>query len=260
MGKLSAIIFILLLIMPLALALPVKDAKLTGYINDYTGTLTEQDTQQLSMMAKTFQDYGVAQIAILFVDNFDGLSKEEYAIAVAHEKLGTTKEDNGLLLLVGIEPREFRIEVGYGLEGDLNDAKVGRIAREQLIPDYANNDYATGTGKFLRALQLELLPSDAPINSNSPYIVNEQQSSNLNSFYFYIGIFLFTIILRGINAARNHKKGKKYDDNDVDNAFTGAILASMFLRPPRGGMGGMGGGFGGFGGGGFGGGGFGGNF
>jgi uncharacterized protein len=67
-------------------------------------------------------------------------------LTVAHDrwKLGQKGKDNGVLLLVSLEERKYRFEVGYGLEGALPDSLVGTIGRQYLVPYFQKGDYSTG--------------------------------------------------------------------------------------------------------------------
>ena len=67
-----------LLLLSSVFALPVEDVRLSGYVNDYTNTLTQEETLALSYIPQSLHEQGVAQLAIVIVDNFDKWSKEEY--------------------------------------------------------------------------------------------------------------------------------------------------------------------------------------
>ncbi|MGE0792894.1 MAG: YgcG family protein [Candidatus Woesearchaeota archaeon] len=243
-----------LILTSFVISMPVEDVKLTEFVNDYTNTLTSEEIGNLNVILSSLYNSNQAEVAIVIVDNFEGLTKEEYAMKIAHEKLGDTKEDNGLLILVGMEVREYRIEVGYGLEGILNDAKIGRFARDYMVPYFQQNEYGIGLIALSQAIHKEILP-DKEIQGVSYVVKNNETDALISIFSYFIFIFIF-LLIRGISAYRYAKenKGKKRDDN---GAFTAAVIASMFLR--GGGRGGSGG-FGGFGGGGFGGGGAGGGW
>ena len=87
-----------------------------------------------------------AQIAILTIKSLEGQNLEEFAINIAHDKwrLGQKGKDNGLLLMVALNDRKYRIEVGYGLEGLLPDSLVGGIGRQHLVPNFRKGDYSSG--------------------------------------------------------------------------------------------------------------------
>lgn len=236
--------------------MPVDQVKLTNYVVDYTSTLSAQEIQIISNIAQALQENNAAELAVVIVDDFDGLTKEEFALEVAHNKLGDADSDNGLLVLIGLEVKEYRVEVGYGLEGVLNDAKIGRMSKDLLVPAFQEGAYGQGIALLVQAIGSEILPEGIP----APKQYEPTRSKGISSYFMFMIIF---IIFRAINYIRYSKKNYKHPkDRDVNNALSAAVIASMFLRPPQGGLGGggLGGGFGGFGGGGFGGGGAGGGW
>jgi len=70
--------------------------------------------------------------------------------------------DDGALLLVAVQDRRVRIEVGYGLEGALPDATANRIIDEVIVPAFRGGDYyagiSTGVDRMLRVIEGEPLP------------------------------------------------------------------------------------------------------
>jgi uncharacterized protein len=85
------------------------------------------------------------QITILTVPSLEGDPIEDFSLRVAEAwKLGDKKEDNGVLLLVAKEDRKMRIEVGYGLEGDIPDALAGRIIQNVMVPHFRKGDFSGG--------------------------------------------------------------------------------------------------------------------
>ncbi|NOS94301.1 MAG: YgcG family protein [Cyclobacteriaceae bacterium] len=92
-----------------------------------------------------YEDSTTNQIAILIVQSLDGEVLEDYSIKVAEKwKLGSKKNDNGVLLLIAIEDHKMRIEVGEGLEGALTDAHSNRIIRNEMAPEFRRGDYDAG--------------------------------------------------------------------------------------------------------------------
>ncbi|MGM5481170.1 MAG: TPM domain-containing protein [Nanobdellota archaeon] len=249
---------LLLLVIPFVSAIPVDDVKLDGYVNDYVGVLSESDRAELSVIMKTLHENDKAQMSIVIVDSLEGLTKEQYALEIAHENLGDTESDNGLLLLVAMEERKYRIEVGYGLEGVLNDAKVGRFGREYFVPHFKQDDFGTGLLQFTKRIYIELT-GDTELSAVAG--TTPLQQAPQAPWWSRLGIMPFIVfffIIRGILGAIFSKSSS--GRRNSDDSFAAAMIASMFMRGGGGGLGGAGGGFGGFGGGGFGGGGAGGGF
>ena len=97
------------------------------------------------------------QVAVAVIGTTGDTSLEDYTIDLAREwGVGSRGADNGVLLLIALEDRRVRIEVGSGLEGDLTDLESGRIIRERVIPLLAAGDIGgavqQGTGAIRQAL------------------------------------------------------------------------------------------------------------
>jgi len=116
------------------------------YIQDFAGVLTEQEEMEIRRMGRSLEDQTTAQIAVLTVESIGDTTIEEFANeAFRQYGVGSAKDDNGVLMVIGMNPssginqRPLRIEVGYGLEGALPDGKVGRILDSLTIPLLRNN-------------------------------------------------------------------------------------------------------------------------
>ena len=122
---------------PATPANPVVD--LAGIIEDAVETKINRYLRELEL--KT-----TAQMAILTVKGLEGQTIEEFSLSIAHDrwKLGQKGKDNGVLLVVAVNARKYRLEIGYGLEGVLPDSLVGGIGRQYLVPNFKKGDYSTG--------------------------------------------------------------------------------------------------------------------
>ena len=119
---------------------------LTARVTDLTGTLTAEQRAGLEAKLVAFEQQKGAQIAVLLVQTAQPETVEQYALRVAEAwKLGRKGVDDGALLLVAKDDRQLRIEVGYGLEGALNDATAKRIVSEVITPHFREGDFAGGT-------------------------------------------------------------------------------------------------------------------
>ncbi|MBC8501202.1 MAG: TPM domain-containing protein [Nanoarchaeota archaeon] len=218
------------------------DIRLQGFVNDYAQVLSSQEETVISNTLKPFYDSGRAQFAVVTVNSLDGRDIESFALEVAQGKLGEEDENNGLLLLIAVQDRKYRFEVGRSLEPYLNDAKIGRIGRQILVPAFQGEDYAGGIQAAVLEVAKEL---DVEITS-TPIPLKRANNSGLLRLLFP---FIFFIIIF-VSAFRSRSIHGKRKGNDF---FFAALLAASMMRGGRGGLGGAG--FGGFGGGGFGGGG-----
>jgi uncharacterized protein len=118
---------------------------LTARVTDETGTLTNEQRSDLEQTLKDFEARRGMQISVLIVPTTQPETIEQYSMRVVEQwKLGRQKVDDGALLIVAKNDRSLRIEVGYGLEGALNDATSGRIIREVIVPRFRQGDFYGG--------------------------------------------------------------------------------------------------------------------
>jgi uncharacterized protein len=108
----------------------------TAPVVDAAGMLSSDLRQRLSDSLQSLWIQGRhAQVAVLTVDNLGGLEIEQAALKVVEAwKLGDKKKDNGVLLMIAKSEHRMRVEVGYGLEGDLTDLDCSRLIREEMVP------------------------------------------------------------------------------------------------------------------------------
>src|SRR5687768_2092014 len=106
---------------------------LTARVTDLTGTLTREQQAGLERMLQEFEARKGSQLAVLMVPSTAPEAIEQYALRVAEQwKVGRKKVDDGAIMVVAKIDRALRIEVGYGLEGALNDATSKRIISEEI--------------------------------------------------------------------------------------------------------------------------------
>ncbi|RSD28223.1 TPM domain-containing protein [Mesobacillus subterraneus] len=161
---LAAILGILLLLLPAgAIAAPTKIPAPSGdiYVQDFANILNENEKIQLRNIGRSVDDQTTSQIAVLTVDTLSETSIEEYSVE-AYRKfgLGTAENDNGVLLVIAMQEKKIRIEVGYGLEGIIPDGKAGRILDEYAIPHLRNGQPSLAIMNTYQALANEVSGSD----------------------------------------------------------------------------------------------------
>lgn len=144
---------------------------LTGRVVDLTGTLSTAQQQALDARLRAFEQRKGSQLAVLIVPRTAPETIEQFGIRLAEQwKIGRGKIDDGAILLVAKEERSLRIEVGYGLEGALNDATSKRIIDELIVPHFRNGDFAggidAGAEAIMRVIDGEPLP-EPPANGDT---------------------------------------------------------------------------------------------
>jgi uncharacterized protein len=200
MNAARAVILALLLCFSCAAAADVAVPPLSGRVVDQTGTLSSSDIASLTQVLRDLETRKGSQVAVLIVPTTEPESIEQYSIRVAEAwKIGRKKIDDGALLLVAKNDRKLRIEVGYGLEGALNDASAKRIIDETITPRFRSGDFAggisNGVDRIIRVIDGEKLP--APVSAPS-----QQMSfpgiSDVNPGFALFGTIFLAGILRTI--------------------------------------------------------------
>ena len=140
---------------------------LTGRVVDQTGTLSAGDIAALTQTLRGLELRKGSQIAVLIVPTTEPETIEQYSIRVAEAwKIGRKKVDDGALLVVAKNDRKLRIEVGYGLEGALNDVTSKRIIDEIITPKFKSGDFAggisAGVERIIGVIDGEPLPAPPP--------------------------------------------------------------------------------------------------
>jgi len=175
----------------------------TGYVSDFAGVLSPSTIQNIDALCLQVDRKAHAQIAVVTIKSLDnGESIEEFATALEDKwKVGPRGTDRGVLMILSMSPRRYRIEVGYGLEGILNDAKVGDIGR-LMRPYLVRNDFNTGIPIGVRQIAQDIA-ADAGVTLTAPSSIpqygyqQQPQQAHLNLVGIIIGgaIVLFILIL-----------------------------------------------------------------
>ena len=186
------------LLAPWLAAADVAVPPLKARVTDLTATLSSQQQATLEQTLSAFEARKGSQIAVLLVPTTQPETAEQYAVRVEEAwKLGRKGVDDGVLLLVAKNDRKLRIEVGYGLEGALNDATAKRIIEEEITPRFKQGDFyggiSAGVGRIIKVVDGEPLP---PPKSRKPRGGGLDFESLL--FIGFILVFVVGGILRAI--------------------------------------------------------------
>lgn len=126
---------------------------LTGYFTDEAHQFTATDVEHFSSVLAQFEKETSNQIAVaVYSDTPEGQIEEFTIRTAALSRLGRKGLDNGVILFVFPAARVARLEIGYGLEPVLNDAKVGAILDRSLIPAWSRGEPAKAVEATLAAL------------------------------------------------------------------------------------------------------------
>ena len=170
---------------------------LKARVTDLTATLTAPEQAALEQTLAAFEARKGSQIAVLIVPTTEPETVEQYALRVEEAwKLGRKGVDDGALLVIAKNDRKLRIEVGYGLEGVLNDATSKRIIAEEIVPRFKQNDFAggisAGVARIIKVVDGEPLPPPPPPKSHA-------QSGNGPDFNTLLVVgFILVFVVGGV--------------------------------------------------------------
>lgn len=220
-------------------------------VTDYTGTLSQSETQALERKLLAFEDSTSTQIAVVLIRTTDGYDVADYAVRLGQKwGVGGKKYNNGIILLAALEDRTVTIQTGYGMEGALPDIIAHRIIQNEIRPNFSRQQYYQGL--------------DAATNAIIAYTKGEYKADPRDRrekgdgipviLIVIIAIVIISLFSKGGGGGRG---GRVMTGRGASDIFWWTLLSGMGRSGGggSGGFGGGGGGFGGFGGGGFGGGG-----
>ncbi len=194
-------LILLLLLATFAIALPQP----SGFVNDYANIIEPEWKAQLQTLISEIEKNTTAEISIVTVESLGDKSVEETGLQYLEEwGVGKKGNDNGIVILVAPNDREYRIEVGYGAEGAINDARAGRIGRDILALYFKEKRY--GEGLYYAVEEIGgLLKNDPEIVAT--YTPRYEFFSTLAPFLFFFG-FILTGIIGAIASKRETKQQK----------------------------------------------------
>lgn len=140
------ILIILFLFISLSLQ-SIDFPKLKGRVNDFANILNSSQEKNLELLLEDLEKKTSAQVVLLTIKSLEGNTIEDYSIKLTEQqdwKIGQKGLDNGVILLISMEERKLRIEVGYGLEPSITDLKSSYIIRNLIVPKFKEGDYYEG--------------------------------------------------------------------------------------------------------------------
>jgi uncharacterized protein len=194
---------ILLLITEFAYSQPDVPAQGGYWVHDEAKVLSPQARNNLERIIRAERDSTSNQIAVLIVSSLEGGSIEEFSLRVAEAwAAGEREKDNGVLLLISIEERKMRIEVGYGLEGRLTDAMSSRIIRNEIAPRFRNGDYDGGVEAGVMAI-IQVIAGEY-VNENPDPEKRNPKGVPLSTIIIIIIIIILAMRRRGGGGRGGH--------------------------------------------------------
>ncbi|GMO12754.1 MAG: hypothetical protein Ta2A_22920 [Treponemataceae bacterium] len=178
---------------------------LTGAIVDAAKLLSAQEKTQIENFLRDFDQKTDAQIAVLTVkslsdsfqnDFFQSEDIDSFALRVAEKwKIGQKGIDSGVLIVIAHNEREIAIKTGYGVEGNLTDAKCGLIIRNVIAPAFQNGEYGKGILDGCKTIAGIVLNDETLISENalSDASKNDAQESGGAALAFFVCFIVFML-------------------------------------------------------------------
>jgi uncharacterized protein len=139
-----------------ASTIKVPVPQLRGHVNDYAGTLTEQQRADMESLLIKYEQETTHQLVVLTVPTLGAESIDSFSLRVANAwRLGRKDLDNGVLITVSPKDRKARIELGRGMNKYVSDAVAAEIMTSVMTPQFRAGDYAHGIGLGLERLMTE---------------------------------------------------------------------------------------------------------
>jgi len=176
---------------------PTKLPQPTTYVSDFAGVVDPDSKQQIEALCTEVYEKTHATIEVVTIKSLDGDSIEDFTTKLEDKwKVGPKGTDKGVVVVLSLSPHKWRIEVGYGLEGILNDAKVGDIGRS-VAPLLTQKQYGAG---ILSAVQQvgNVIAADANVSlteTPQPQPVEQQPEPVRSHGFPWIKLILFVFFI-----------------------------------------------------------------
>jgi uncharacterized protein len=226
---------------PTAHAEKVSDLKPSNYVTDFAGVLDGGTVSQLNELALELKQKTNAELAVVTVKSLDGVPVEDFAVDLFKQwGIGGKQDDRGVLVLLAVNDRKYRVETGYGLEPILPDGRVGGFARE-MVPHLRSGDYSAAISLISNRIAQAIAEDSGVKLTGIAKLPSRRETQKIPGFLLFL-LFIFIILMLfgvgGMGGRRGFRRGYPgYYGGWGGGGFGG------------GGWGGGGGGFGGFGGG-----------
>jgi len=193
-----------LLFLPCCLAAQYPSAP-QNYVTDEAGALSREQQQALNQKLKAFENSSSNQIFVYIAPSLNGRNLESLSQEIFHNwKIGSQKNDNGVLIAVFVGDHKFRIQTGYGLEGSLPDLLTKKIQDETMRPYFKQNDFYTGIDKGIDELIYYTAHAYEP-EEGSNFSMKDLGSWLLGYSVNLLLMILFSVFLFRKNPARKRK-------------------------------------------------------
>ena len=166
------------------------------FVNDFANVISDSDENEILQKGIALYNATKAQVVMVTVDSLEGMEVNDYALELGNNwGVGQEKEDTGIVLLLSVGDRQTTIQVGYGLEGAVNDAKAGRILDTYALPYFKVDEFSTGLKGAYAALVNEVYTEFGLTENLDEGYMSHQESDERLSPIQLIGMMILAVIV-----------------------------------------------------------------
>lgn len=170
-----------------------------NYYLDEENLLDESTKENINKTNRQLEDKTGSQVIVMTLDNPEGLEGNYYGTEIFNSwKIGDQKKDNGVLILLLMSDQEgqnqINIITGYGIEGRLNDGKIGRIIDTFMLDDLRDGNYSEALNEGFNAVVGEIC-AEYDIELEKDYTSYQDELANSNDEGISLKTILFMIII-----------------------------------------------------------------
>src|SRR5436309_12376211 len=210
LSRIALILGLLFLGVSFTAAEGIKQIRPTGYVTDLAGVIGAETKARLETLCAEVAQKTGAQMAIVTVGSLEGESVENYAVDLYMQMgVGSKKDNRGVLLLVAPNERKYRIEVGYGLEPVINDARA-RDAGRAMVPFLRQGDYSKAAEVAAWQLAKYIADDAGATLSGQPPVgrIRNRGDGNTNlGIWFLLGLLVFFLVIGGLASRGGGRRG-----------------------------------------------------
>jgi uncharacterized protein len=181
-----------------------------GFVSDFANVMREGDIREIETLSAAVKEKTGAELSVVTIKTFAPYgSIEDFALALFSDwGIGRKGSDDGALLILAVDERKVKIEVGYGLEGAIPDSMAGRILDTAIIPDFRTDNFSGGLVKGASSIAAAIAKENgielSDLNLSEKDIVNTQPGKTPGYMLF---IIIAVYILFVIVSFKARKKG-----------------------------------------------------
>lgn len=183
----------------------------TGWVSDLAGVVSSEYRDKIAALIKELEQKTSAEIMVITVNSIAPYDEKSYARMIFDSwKPGKRGRDNGVLVLLAIKERRWRIEAGYGVEGILPDGLCGQIGRNYMVPFFKQEEYGKGLYNGVAAIANVIAKDAKTALSVRP---SEGASKSFNAgwlFYLFLALWFFLIFISRFIHVMNRTNGRGY--------------------------------------------------